>query len=93
VKNVAMLPDGMSLRSLHLDAARREKFTALRWDLRSGERRDLPVNGAHTLDGGTTPGHKWELFTADSDSSLTGWVFPNGSLRIQLADAFWIVQG
>jgi WD40 repeat protein len=74
---VAGLPDGMSLWSLHVDAIGLRKYTPLLWDLRSGEQRELPIDGAHIVGFGTTAGSKWVLFTADSDSSLTVWEFPN----------------
>ncbi len=74
---VAALPDGVSLFSLDIDAATLKKFTTLRWNVRTGERRELPLDGAHLVGAGTTAGRKAVLFTADSDSALTAWVFPN----------------
>jgi WD40 repeat protein len=74
---VAALPDGMALVSLQIDAARLAKFTTLLWDIRTGERRELPIDGAHMVGGGITSGLKAVLFTADSDSTLTAWIFPN----------------
>jgi WD40 repeat protein len=77
VFGVAALPDGVSLMSLHIDASGLAKFTTLRWDLRNRERRELPVDGAHLVGFGVTTGRKAVLFTADSDSILTAWVFGN----------------
>jgi len=74
---LAALPDGTSLVSLHIDAARLEKFTTLLWKIQTGERRELPIDGAHLVGYGTTAGHKSVFFTADSDSALTAWVFSN----------------
>jgi hypothetical protein len=74
---VAGRPDGMSLWSLHVDAVGLKKYTALLWDLRGGSRRELPIDGARIVGFGTAAGNKWELFTADSDPSLTAWGFPN----------------
>jgi len=74
---VAGLPDGMGLWSLHIDAMGLKKYTTLLWDLRAGSERELPVNGDHIVGFGTTAGHKGVLFTADSDSTLTAWEFPN----------------
>jgi WD40 repeat protein len=76
---VAGLPDGRSLWSLHVDAIGLKKYTPLLWDLRSGEQRELPIDGAHIVGFGTTAGSKWVLFTADSDSTLTVWEFLNRS--------------
>jgi WD40 repeat protein len=78
VFGVVALPDGMSLLSVHLDAARLEKLTSILWDIRAGDRRDfnLPFDGAHVV-GSTTAGRQWMVFTTDSDSSLTAWVFAN----------------
>jgi WD40 repeat protein len=77
VFGVAALADGKSLLTLHIDAARLEKYTTLLWDVRTGERRELPINGAHLVGYGTIAGRKSVVFTADSDSALTAWVFPN----------------
>lgn len=74
---VAGLPDGMSLWSLHVDAIGLKKYTTMRWDLSSGEQRELPINGAHIVGFGTSASSKSVLFTADSDSALTAWVFTN----------------
>lgn len=74
---VAALPDGVSLVSLHIDAASFTKFTTLLWNVQSGERRKVPIDGAHLVGYGVTAGRKAVVFTADSDSSLTVWVFPN----------------
>ena len=74
---VAALADGMSLVSLQIDAARLDKFTTLRWDIRTGERRELPIDGAHLVGAGTTAGRKSVFFTADSDATLTAWTLSN----------------
>jgi WD40 repeat protein len=73
---VAVLPDGMSIVSLNIEAAGFSKFTTLLWNIQSGEQRELPIDGAHLVGGGTTAGHKLVLFTAD-DSALTAWMFSN----------------
>jgi hypothetical protein len=74
---VAGLPDGMSLWSLHVDAIGLKKYTTMLWDLGSGEQRELPIDGADIVGFGTSAGSKSVLFTADSDSALTAWVFTN----------------
>jgi WD40 repeat protein len=74
---VAALPDGMGLVSVHIDAARLEKFTTFMWDIRTGGRRELPIDSAHIVGYGKTADRKAVLFTADSDSTLTAWIFPN----------------
>lgn len=80
VVEVAALPDGLSVLSIHLDAARMEKLTSVLWEVRTGERRELtaPFDAApaHVV-GATTVGRQWVVFTADSDSSLTAWMFAN----------------
>jgi len=72
---VTALPDGMALVSLHIDAARLAKFTTVLWDIQTGGRTELPIDGAHIVGYGTAAGRKAVLFTADSDSSLTTWIF------------------
>jgi WD40 repeat protein len=74
---VAALPDGLSVLSLHIDAAALQKFTTLLWDIRSGKPRELAIDGSHIVGYGITAGRKPLLFTADSDSSLTAWLLPN----------------
>jgi WD40 repeat protein len=74
---VAGLPDSRRVWSFHVDALSLKKYTALVWDLQSGEPRELPVDGDHIVGFGTTAGSKYVLFTVDSDSVLTAWVFPN----------------
>ncbi len=74
VFRIAALPDGNSLISLHIDAASLKRFTTLHWDLRSGAKRELPIDGRRLVGFGKTAGREAVLFTADSDSSLTAWV-------------------
>jgi WD40 repeat protein len=74
---VGASPNGTSLFSLHIDAARLERFTVLKWDVQSGARKELPVDGARIVGAGTTEGRKMAFFTAESDSSLTAWLLTN----------------
>lgn len=74
VFEVAALPDGASLISLHIDAESLKRFTTLHWDLRSGAQRKLPIDGRRLVGFGKTAHRETVLFTADSDSSLTAWV-------------------
>ncbi|MFZ0807185.1 MAG: WD40 repeat domain-containing protein [Candidatus Sulfotelmatobacter sp.] len=74
---VAALPDGKSLCSLQIDAMSLKKYTALLWDIKSGSKRELPVDGSHLVGFGTSPAHKGMLLTADSDSAVTAWEFQN----------------
>src|SRR5262249_17025538 len=69
----AALPDGVSLLSLHIDAASLSKFAVLLWDLPAGKPREVSIDGSHLVGYGTGAERKPILFVADSDSSLTAW--------------------
>ena len=69
----AALSDGHSVLSLHIDAARLERFTVVLWNLPKNVRRDLAINGKTLVGYGEISNRQPVLFTADSDSSLTAW--------------------
>jgi WD40 repeat protein len=74
---IAALPDGTSVLSVHIDAARLDDYTALLWNMRTGEKQKLDIDVAHMVGGGTTANRKEVLFTADSDSALSAWTIPD----------------
>ena len=70
---IAALPDRQSVLSLHIDSAKLEKFTLVMWNLQTGARRNLAIDGEKLVGYGETSRHQPMLFTADTDSSLTAW--------------------
>ena len=74
---IVAIPDGTSLVSIHIDAARLDKFTTLLWNMRTGEKQELNIDAAHIVGGGTIANSKAVFFIADSDSALTAWTIPD----------------
>lgn len=73
----AALPNGVSVVSLHIDAAALGTFTMLLWDVPAGTPRKLGFDARHMVGFGTSNDDKPLFMTADSDTSLTAWVLSN----------------
>lgn len=73
---IVPLPDGTSLLSIHIDAARLDNYTTLLWNVRTAAKQELDMDAAHMVGAGATADHKALFFIADSDSTLTVWTLP-----------------